>query len=783
MQSTRWRLAVDSPSTNHRSHQQQQQQRDDNDTQSLITKDRQRKPGQKHGDIIPVPEMFDAELNEAKVELMNHAVYRQRRAHRPKDNEGDDDKNSVFCKTCRNNHRLTYQMMSAYLPDEDDPDYERLLNNIEHKRKVLEQRYPPVCDECLPKVEQVLAHQHANLRINLFNAALKKSKVDHIRYIRKYPRLSWIFAAFLWICGNTVLLLIHYYAAGLPDLLPPLGRGDLLKQPALLAQDLIKAIARPNLFLSALAAGFIIIILLDFLWNPLQFSLDRSPHGQLRTRPIHKLTQIGSIPLRITQCWSLYSLAYSPPAARISACLFLLQLGFCGVFFISRYIRDPVIINLAPSRSPRTHAAHDQESEATLNPEDENQHERKHSIRSEPYGRTAGNRREEENPFSGRARSTLHRQPSMDSNHVFGSRNPVSAWESRSSSPDNDNINWSPRKPRQAGDAGRLPPQFGMYRDPSDPVAQRNIPTPGHSNEQERAAFIQGGLQPLNPSNKFHSRAYEPSPLAHPSMVMEAAQKGTSLGEIFGFPSARFQPPENHFAHRSTAPQDMWSYRRREGSHSDSSRPKSLLDYMDSHDVHELEDDDEDDDLDDSDGGIRGIRGPRPKLKHRRKESTSDVEDIFGSFGFSSSTASTHHRYSQKNNRDGEMFNQQRFFPPDANLGLEDNFWGAVKIADDELPDLPRTREGRNMAMKKRLAIRWLLVGFCSRAVAHYASVPSITLSAIILFVAVLLHAIGFWIVDERQSRNLLGGKTGQGELEKFKPVLLDKVFSVPNIF
>ncbi|KAG0227782.1 hypothetical protein BGW41_003679 [Actinomortierella wolfii] len=247
MQSTRWRLAVDSPSTNHRSHQQQQQQRDDNDTQSLITKDRQRKPGQKHGDIIPVPEMFDAELNEAKVELMNHAVYRQRRAHRPKDNGSDDDKNSVFCKTCRNNHRLTYQMMSAYLPDEDDPDYERLLNNIEHKRKVLEQRYPPVCDECLPKVEQVLAHQHANLRINLFNAALKKSKVDHIRYIRKYPRLSWIFAAFLWICGNTVLLLIHYYAAGLPDLLPPLGRWDLLKQPALLAQDLIKAIARPNL--------------------------------------------------------------------------------------------------------------------------------------------------------------------------------------------------------------------------------------------------------------------------------------------------------------------------------------------------------------------------------------------------------------------------------------------------------------------------------------------------------------------------------------------------------
>ncbi|KAF9160503.1 hypothetical protein DFQ26_005430 [Actinomortierella ambigua] len=101
--------------------------------------------GPVHGDLIPVPEMFDSELNEATAERMSHSVFRRRYSRHQEDDEADDQR-SVFCRTCRSNHRLTYQIMGDFLPDDDHPDYERLVGNIEQKRKALEQRYPPTLD-------------------------------------------------------------------------------------------------------------------------------------------------------------------------------------------------------------------------------------------------------------------------------------------------------------------------------------------------------------------------------------------------------------------------------------------------------------------------------------------------------------------------------------------------------------------------------------------------------------------------------------------------------------
>ncbi|KAF9972648.1 hypothetical protein BGZ73_004212 [Actinomortierella ambigua] len=737
--------------------------------------------GPVHGDLIPVPEMFDPELNGATTERMNYSVLRPRHLRHRTDDE-DDDQRSVFCRTCRNNHRLTYQIMGDFLPDDDHPDYERLLGNIENKRKALEQRYPPVCDECLPKVEQVLANQRTKLKTNLFNVALRRGKVDHIRSKRKYPRLSWIMAALIWMCGNICLLVIHYYDAGLLDLLSSLDRNSALKHPALAIQGFIKLAAsteRLDLVICALAAGMTLLVFLDFFWNPVQFSLDRSPNSQLRTRRSLNIAQILSIPLRAVQCWSLYSLFSSPPAPLVSACLVFAHIGFCVAFLSGRYVRNPVTVQLGSARSPVTRAAHGreeeerEEGEGTSISDDERYHVSNHRTRLDPSKKKVNHRQEEDNPFISRTQPNIRYQ-SPNGPTAFPSSAPH-PWDSRSSSPDNDNINWSPRKPRQSGDAGLLPPQFGMYRDPDNQAAQHHGMNAAHQQDQGHVALNARGLQPLNQANKFHSRAYEPSPLAHPSMIMDAAQQGTSLGEMFGFPSARFQPPENHFAHRSAAaaPQDMWTYRRRDESHSRTSRPTSLLDDEDTYGM----DDDDDDDAEGSDADIKSVRHTRSKPKHKRKESTSDVDDLFGSFGFASSSAAPVHRgLNQKNKRDVDMFGQQRFFPPDGNTGLEDNFWGAVKIEDDELREIPRTREGRNMAMKKRLAIRWLLVGVLSRAVAHVAAMPWITLLAILLFVGVLLHAIGFWIVDQRQSWI---PRSGQGELKKFKPVLMDKVFSV----
>jgi hypothetical protein len=59
-----------------------------------------------------------------------------------------------------------------------------------------------------------------------------------------------------------------------------------------------------------------------------------------------------------------------------------------------------------------------------------------------------------------------------------------------------------------------------------------------------------------------------------------------------------------------------------------------------------------------------------------------------------------------------EAFGAQRYFPPEPETGLEDNFFGIVKIVDDYLPlqQEPRSITGRNLMIKKRIARRWLVL-------------------------------------------------------------------------
>ncbi|KAF8932107.1 hypothetical protein BGZ58_007220 [Dissophora ornata] len=143
---------------------------------------------------------------------------------------------------------------------------------------------------------------------------------------------------------------------------------------------------------------------------------------------------------------------------------------------------------------------------------------------------------------------------------------------SRPGSPDINEINWSPRKPSSAASV-RPPAAFGMYRDSNHADEQEGISFQASSRPGSAgSAYGQQNVRSA-PSidNRFHARAYEPSPLANPSLITNMGLSNMSLGEMFGFPSAKFQPPENHFAHRSTRQNreqgmDAWSYRKAAGS-------------------------------------------------------------------------------------------------------------------------------------------------------------------------------------------------------------------------
>ncbi|KAJ6257182.1 hypothetical protein Dda_8068 [Drechslerella dactyloides] len=65
---------------------------------------------------------------------------------------------SVCCRSCETNHSIIVQQLSNYLPDESDPNYEYLAEHISEFRRQLEEKYPPLCADCAPKVNERLRH-------------------------------------------------------------------------------------------------------------------------------------------------------------------------------------------------------------------------------------------------------------------------------------------------------------------------------------------------------------------------------------------------------------------------------------------------------------------------------------------------------------------------------------------------------------------------------------------------------------------------------------------------
>ncbi|KAK6334277.1 hypothetical protein TWF730_003491 [Orbilia blumenaviensis] len=63
---------------------------------------------------------------------------------------------SVLCRSCENNHSIIVEQLANYLPEETDPNYEYLAEHITDFRRQLEEKYPPVCDNCAPKVNSVI---------------------------------------------------------------------------------------------------------------------------------------------------------------------------------------------------------------------------------------------------------------------------------------------------------------------------------------------------------------------------------------------------------------------------------------------------------------------------------------------------------------------------------------------------------------------------------------------------------------------------------------------------
>ncbi|MCJ1395938.1 hypothetical protein MMC18_008824 [Xylographa bjoerkii] len=75
----------------------------------------------------------------------------------------------LFCNTCIKNQHVLTQALASYLPSPTDPQYPDYEKQYPEYRRGLEERYPQVCDNCKPRVQERL------------RATGYAAKTDHLR--------------------------------------------------------------------------------------------------------------------------------------------------------------------------------------------------------------------------------------------------------------------------------------------------------------------------------------------------------------------------------------------------------------------------------------------------------------------------------------------------------------------------------------------------------------------------------------------------------------------------
>ena len=92
---------------------------------------------------------------------------------------------TIFCSTCLKNQHLLTESLATYLPSPHVPNYSVYEDAFPEYRKNLEERYPPVCENCESRVRE---------RLRLTNYA---AKTDHLRRVMQRTR-GTVFAPSGW---------------------------------------------------------------------------------------------------------------------------------------------------------------------------------------------------------------------------------------------------------------------------------------------------------------------------------------------------------------------------------------------------------------------------------------------------------------------------------------------------------------------------------------------------------------------------------------------------------
>ncbi|KAF2625622.1 hypothetical protein BU25DRAFT_345820 [Macroventuria anomochaeta] len=195
---------------------------------------------------------------------------------------------SLFCNSCQRNQLLLNKTLAEYLPDEDDPEYDKYASSLDAYRNELEHRYPQVCQDCLPRVQdQIRAAGYAAKADNL-RRIIDRSR-EHSRTVQT-SRQTWtlrLIALAKWVYLSSVVVGLLWHAMGL-TIAPAhsTDAGEQARWSTCLAQAFAARRAHQSCVVSPLARkllqGSLVADLLTTWWNPKLASKTNSITGRMR---------------------------------------------------------------------------------------------------------------------------------------------------------------------------------------------------------------------------------------------------------------------------------------------------------------------------------------------------------------------------------------------------------------------------------------------------------------------------------------------------------------------
>ncbi|KAG0180308.1 tRNA (cytosine-5-)-methyltransferase [Apophysomyces sp. BC1021] len=111
------------------------------------------------GIVDKLPVMYDASLNHPVAPSRGYAMVPSR----------------TICESCQQNQTLIYQIMSDYIRDESDPEFEYYMNTADQYQASLHAKYP-LCNDCQTEVDDLVAQQKLALRQRRINERVQQSR-------------------------------------------------------------------------------------------------------------------------------------------------------------------------------------------------------------------------------------------------------------------------------------------------------------------------------------------------------------------------------------------------------------------------------------------------------------------------------------------------------------------------------------------------------------------------------------------------------------------------------